>query len=247
MTVTAESTFEEIPLEDIALPAWLEESIPEVRTPVMLQKDGERFYGVFPDERETGRFTSIEDALDFIEGKDDGRGVEFSAEFTEEEQSESRVFTRRGRFRWLRPDSHRLMFLRVKLRDAKYRHEAYVADPENIYLAYTFIVRHPALWVKQYHRYDTDPATPLWDWEADNARSLYFAPITATNGNVLWGLEGGAHVEPDYTSRYHDVRLDTYADTMEGAYIGFAKKLNQYFDWNGEERPDAPDWLNNDD
>lgn len=49
-------------------------------------------------------------------------------------------------------------------------------------------------------------------------------------------LEAGSHREPTYTHYYRDDRLTSYGHTYEEVIIMLAKKVNTYFDVDGNER-----------
>lgn len=121
--------------------------------------------------------------------------------------------------------------------------EAYLKNPTDFELAYTFVDHHPAFWIKEYLPKDLahDAETPkTFDWKTgSHAMSLWCVP-SFNNGKTTWMMEAGQHT-PDYRSHYHDFNLDVYAETVEEAFIIMAEKLNKFFNLDGTNREETED------
>lgn len=117
------------------------------------------------------------------------------------------------------------------LRTAK----AYIAEPSNFLLAYSFLENHPAFWTRH------DPEKYPYDWATSSGlSSLWVSPMVDDEGNTVIAMEHGSSVPPEYKTRYHDTALDVWAPTFEEAYIKLAAKLHKYFYLDGTKREDVP-------
>lgn len=108
----------------------------------------------------------------------------------------------------------------------------YEKKPGDFALAYHFAKGHPAFWTR-YHK-DSN------DW--NTGRELYTEVYQDEDGKVTVGFEDGQAVPPERVMHYHDLRLDSWGSTFEEAYIDLANKIYTYFEVDGSERPDVPDY-----
>lgn len=108
----------------------------------------------------------------------------------------------------------------------------YEKDPGNFALAYHFAKGHPAFWTRRDKNSN--------DWVMD--RELYTEVYTDENGKTTVGFEDGQAVPPERVMHYHDIRLDSWGDTFEEAYIDLANRIYTYFEVDGTERPNVPDY-----
>jgi hypothetical protein len=108
----------------------------------------------------------------------------------------------------------------------------YEKDPGNFALAYHFAKGHPAFWTRQ-HKDSNNWIT---------SRELYTEVYQDENGKVTVGFEDGQAVPPERVMHYHDIRLDSWGATFEEAYIDLANKIYTYFEVDGTERPNVPDY-----
>lgn len=107
----------------------------------------------------------------------------------------------------------------------------YIAGPDDMLNAYSFIQYHPAFWSRQREeRYE-------YQWETGSGHSsLWVWPTKDEKGNVVVAMEHGSAVEPGRYHHYHDPRLDVYGSGFDDAYIKLAAALHKYFDLSGGER-----------
>lgn len=108
----------------------------------------------------------------------------------------------------------------------------YEKDPGNFVLAYHYAKGHPAFWTR--NGKDSN------DWVTD--RDLYTIVHQGEKGEVTVGFEDGQAVPPERVMHYHDIRLDSWGSTFEEAYIDLANKIYTYFEVDGTERPNVPDY-----
>ena len=95
--------------------------------------------------------------------------------------------------------------------------------------SYCMLDDHPAFWTR--HK-----AEPTYDWSnrGNVSDKFWFAP--STSGMMM---ECGAHIAPDYTDTYHDLRLDTYGTSFEDCIIQTAALVDKFFHSDGTERGGA--------
>jgi hypothetical protein len=121
---------------------------------------------------------------------------------------------------------------RISLAKSNYLHflfktERYRTNPNDFYTAYSWVRSHPAFWYR--NRADSS----YWETGKDG----FWLDISKTkSGDLVYMLEGGAAVEPERTSHYHDMRLDVYAPSFEEAYIQFAALVDKFFNVDGSKR-----------
>lgn len=110
----------------------------------------------------------------------------------------------------------------------------YIAEPDNVVLAYEFIQYHPAFWYRYRDGHKND-----WSTE-DGHKSVWVYPTFNKEGNLVVMLEHGSTVSPEYKEHYHDFRLDVWGTSFEDAYVQLAKLVHKFFYLDGSERPDVP-------
>lgn len=104
--------------------------------------------------------------------------------------------------------------------------ETFRAD-NNAASAFDMLDTHPAFWTRR-------AAEPTWDWQTNgHMQDIWFAP---TGGG--WTMEAGGHTD-DFTSKFHDLRLDVYGNTFNDALIELAQKVDKFFNVDGTEIPDV--------
>jgi hypothetical protein len=116
--------------------------------------------------------------------------------------------------------SNYLYFLKSTLR--------YEANATDFMTCFHWLNGHPAFWT----RYSVDRN----DWNTESNGSIWLGVTTDNDGKPVIMLETGGAVEPERTSRYHDLRLDVYAPTYEQAIVQLAAKVHKFFDVDGSER-----------
>lgn len=107
--------------------------------------------------------------------------------------------------------------------------KAWLENQDDFLSAYSFLVGHPAFWTRQSKDHPND-------WNTDHGVSTMWTYPTSKGGKVLWMMETGGAVRPDFLHRYHDLRLDVYAKSYEKAIVKTAKKVHKFFGLDGEER-----------
>lgn len=108
----------------------------------------------------------------------------------------------------------------------------YLKDPKDFVKAWVFVDSHPMGWGRgqgDSHFWATD----------GSAGKVWIYPNRNEKGKVRFMLEHGSQVEPERTSRYHDLRLDVYSDSYEEGFVKLAKKVNKFFYFDGSEKPDV--------
>jgi len=132
---------------------------------------------------------------------------------------------------WLKSDltreEHAFLTFLIWIRTAK----AYLADPENWYLAYHFIEHHPIFWSRRYWKDGVD-----FDWNTNAGQTGMWQGVSMNNGKPVVMLEHGAAVGPSFTMHYHDHKMDVWADSFEDAYVQYAKNVHKYFTLDGYAR-----------
>lgn len=136
-----------------------------------------------------------------------------------------------GRFYPTLSDEDRLRL--VKTAYKTWREEAYPwwqEDPQKWDRAYAFIQGHPAFWVRR-------EAKPTFEWETSAGFSSLWHGLTHDKeGKPCLMLEHGSHIAPEYTTHYHDLRLDVYAPTFEEGLVEMALLVDKFFHPDGTER-----------
>ena len=105
----------------------------------------------------------------------------------------------------------------------------YMTDPEDFVAAHNWLTRHPAFWKKY-------AEGKSFQWETDIGLDDMTIGVWRDNGSTVVLLEVGAHVGPDYTTYYRDTRLTTKASSYEKAIVALAKKVDKFFDLDGNEQ-----------
>lgn len=232
-----------------ALPAWLADILPEPRPPYTLSYEDEQYVVTPPsiggESVEHRLFDDIEDAYNYAKQTDqanpDSGGLIFSSSLPELEEEEkdqkaSFIFLNFekgfGRMLLASTDESYLDTLISAYETWGRTYDVYVEEPDNFLKSYNFISDHPCFWVKS--------KNPLNDysWEfSGHAQNLWFIPyVDEKDGKVYFMMEAGSHVAPYYTEHYHDLRLDTYADSYENVIIKTAELVHKFFHKDGTER-----------
>lgn len=108
--------------------------------------------------------------------------------------------------------------------------EAYHDNPDDLVTSYNFVNFHPVFWAR-----DTPEKT--WDWCTSHAQSIWMdLMLDGDTNDVVWALETGSHIAPHYTHFCHDIRLDTFAPTVEQGFIELARKVSEHFNDDGSEK-----------
>lgn len=113
------------------------------------------------------------------------------------------------------------------------RHQRYEKDPKSWVKAYNWLQHHPLFW----HRMKNEKT---YHWVTDDGLKSNSVFIWKRNGKPEVHMEHGGHVETDYTTFYHDLKLDTRAKNFEKAYIKLAKLVNKFYNPDGTEKPNVP-------
>jgi len=110
----------------------------------------------------------------------------------------------------------------------------WIENQDDFMAAYGFLEGHPAFWKRP------RPEEYPNQWSTDEGVStIWSSPSYRNDGSIVMMMETGAMKAPARQHRYHDLRLDTYEDTYELGIIATAKKVHQFFDLDGSERPDV--------
>jgi hypothetical protein len=199
----------------IVLPEWMDYP-EEEKTIYTLVQDGDTFLIT-----ETGeRFDDVESAYDYIskdlDGDPDLSAIKPRLLFTEK---------RRLLLSFTSEDHRRLD--RYNYWSFLQRNEEYLANQDDWFNAYHWLVNHPAF----YHRIKGD----LNRWISDDglaglSQSIY----KRDDGEIVVLLEHGAWGDADKTGQaYHDYRIEVSASTIEDAYVALAKRVHENFAEDG--------------
>lgn len=246
-----------------ALPGWLEELLPEPKTPIVMSLvDGELLRLRYPDGREDtfDRLPAAHEAArqtdwdlfvadEVFEHYDDGRMMGQLTYPSGRDGFVTMVIS------WT--DGERHEALQRDYQDFVKIAAAYEADPRDFYLAWRFIDRHPAFWTA----YDLDGHP--WHWETDG----YCSKLTQTVwrrdeelgrggvGPVIVSVAAGGHVPEDkgrghrYKDHYADWQLEVDASTFEEAILLLAGRVELCFERDGTPKPEEqiplekPGWV----
>lgn len=183
---------------------------------------------------EGGTFSDLEQAYDFVSNTLKG-DVKFTGDIkaiTGEEDNffvsvKSKNNPKYSRLLMARTDEDEEFFAKSTYYTFLKMSNEYVNDPNDFEKAFHWLDAHPAFW----SRYKADS----FDWEINNNEKIGLG-VMNRNGKTVIMLETGAAVEPERTTRYHDLRLDSDAATYEEAIIKLAARVHKFYDVDGTER-----------
>ena len=127
-------------------------------------------------------------------------------------------------------------FFKSRFEGAKRSEDRFIRD-HDFRSAYMYVTCHPVFWTRRgYEKY-----TNAFGWNTNCSEAIWYAPMWS-DGSYKWALELGAHIpHTEYTSRYHDLRLDVYGDTMEEAYVLLADEVFKLWESDGTEKENNND------
>lgn len=220
--------------DSVALPAWFLAELPEhTPTTTIFFKDG-----LFRFSTEKTTFSTIIEAYDY------GRSLENIDVILDPSVNNHGGRLRAGMFFGVKTKNSKFTRLLMShtthdtLQMLKYEYATWVQDTHPTWLknqndwveAYNWLQKHPAFWYR-----NTKEKT--FDWgQSEGLKTAWVYPYRDQKKKIHVLMEHGAHVEPEYKSHYHDMRLDVRAKTVEKAYILLAKKVNKFFNPDGTER-----------
>lgn len=229
-------------LQDVTLPEWFQACLPEPTPAVTISWDengGDTPFVVSdPTVDSQTSYETIEAAYDST--KTDGRDVIFDESIDGHGCTLSmgcvcvdstNQFTRAL---FSVTDEDRVAILKSSYKEwLENVYPAYKRDPSNLLKAYYFVSNHPAFWTRR-------TGEPTFSWDTSGyVRKIWHGLSTDSEGRPVWMLEGGGHVEPEYTSHYHDLRLDAYGETFEVAVVNFAALVDKFFNIDGTPKEDV--------
>lgn len=112
----------------------------------------------------------------------------------------------------------------------------YEADPTDFYNSYRFLDRHPSFWYV-----NGDLPTTHWNQEDLFARLSLYIFKNEDTGGVVYNIEGGEHVAPEYKERYYNYRLDVRESSFENAVIAFAANVRKFYNNDGTDVTPEPE------
>ena len=229
-------------LASVELPAWFSELLPKLREEAVIKWDseGERFVLLSPRGAVLATGTSYGEVYDtFRENYEEeftlitdesvnGHGGSLVGGSFSEDFDEGKRYARF--FPTVDDDTH------LALHKSSYKswlecHESWLKNQEDWVEAYNWLTLHPAFWYK----HEQDEA-PTWHWETNNGLSSLWVAVQRDKSGPVVMMEHGAHVAPQYTQHYHDIRLDVYAPSFEEGYVKLAKLVHKFFHDDGTER-----------
>lgn len=110
--------------------------------------------------------------------------------------------------------------------------ERYLANPADWTVAYNWLEAHPLFWTRQ-------GSAPIWTWTTGfGLRDAWVTVSDDGSTPVVW-IEHGGRLEPDCRQHCLDHRLSSVGNTLEDAYVTLARKVNEYYDIEGNSRQDS--------
>lgn len=203
------------------LPSWLEPLVPEVSEPAVISYENETYVVNDPNGNKT-LFNNLEEAYDTSKSTNDVVIDESVPEYNDFFISVPCKDNNYNRVLFSFSDYDRLGVLENSYSIFLELAEKYHNNPSDFFLSYNFVTSHPAFWTRR-------DEEKTFDWNGDYSQNVWMSPIKGEDGNIVWMLEAGSHIEPDYTSHYHDLRLDVYAPTVEDGYIQLAALVSKFF------------------
>lgn len=226
-------------VQDVVLPEWLQECLPSPKpvytvswsdtggaTPFLVHDEASAFWKSFETVSEAYDAVREEDGDIVFDPTIDGHGCKISFMGVSVDSDGPYV-----RMLFSSTDADKLALLKSSYKTWLEDHyPSYKGNPNSIQDAYEFISNHPAFWTRR------DGEATL-DWEtSEYMQHLWHGLSTDSGGKCAWMVEGGGHVEPDYTTHYHDLRLDAYGETFEEAIVNFAALVDKFFHIDGTPR-----------
>jgi hypothetical protein len=104
----------------------------------------------------------------------------------------------------------------------------YAKHPENFYVSYNYLNRHPAFW--QGYKMKDDIS-----WECDYGMGEAMISVYMEEGLVRVLLEHGPYVDDLHKTHTIDPRIVSVDDSYEAAVILMAKRVNDFYDETGSE------------
>lgn len=224
------------------LPEWLLNELPEPQEPATIEFKNDKYVAISPAQEEID-FKTVDEAYDHAQ-KEWKLEVVFDTSLPEHtgEFNNSMIWGKKtkngvrglfsssdeGNFKDLEEDYEE--FLKLA--------EEYNNNPNDFKTVYRFVDTHPAFWNR--------PNINLpWYWMTEGHCALHngkltIEPLFKEDGSYAWVIETGAHVEPEYTDRYHDYKLDSYGSTVEEAYIKLAENIAKFYNVDGTAKKDVP-------
>lgn len=203
------------------LPDWLEENLPTPR-PVeyIYYRDGAFYFRNWPYATFAEAYDAVtRDAnMDFDQSVKDKMGWSDNGLLFTEEGS-NRLFV-------VSTDQERLWLVEQDFTNSIEAIRDWRNNKDDFKASYYMLDGHPAFWTRH-------TPEPMYDWSnwGNVSEKFWFAP--ATKGMMM---ECGAHIEPDYTDTYHDLRLDTFGESFEDCIIQTAALVDKFFHEDGTER-----------
>lgn len=225
-------------------PAWLEAELPEVGELSVVSPCEGGFVIEDPDGGRSDVYPTLAAAYDGFDRAVLGRNIVFSDDCVAAEEGAEEllggVVLPNGRFLIVFTDADELALLQEAYRSWQDVYEEWRQDPKDFVKAFYFLEQHPAFWVRA-----TEERTFSWHTAAGAPREV--CPWRDDQGNVGVSMELGAHVAPEYTTHYHDIRLDVTAGSYEEAVVELATRVDLFFDKDGVEREgvpfEEPEWM----
>lgn len=207
------------------LPEWLETNLPAIRQvrEVKYAEKTKKFYveGTKP------RYDSIVELYDDPVHRNDKYTIIFSDEACAAAgfDSDNGFYFAGNRLLLVMTDKEHRELVEHALQESVALIREWRKDKTDFRASYAMLDRHPAFW----QRRDENP-TFYW-YTSDHVQGFWHA--LSDDGMMM---ETGSHVEPEFTSRYHDLRLDTYGKTFEDCIIATAALVDKFYREDGVER-----------
>lgn len=220
--------------DTVTIPPWLAHALPTVTEPATIDyHEGE--YICYLPHGEHHFFHDLASAYDYLGETHEVEFTDRVPELRNNPFDHRMVFgdvnsnTGTERLYISMPDAVKRDHIAADLLSSYHREQEFVQYPHDFVSAYNYVKAHPAFWVKP-----VNDSSFMWERET----CFYVEPLSTDTGYV-WTIEHGGSVPPEYTTHYHDIRLDSSGDTVEEAYIAFAHRVYECFQWDGVERPQA--------
>jgi hypothetical protein len=231
------------------LPKWLTDLLPEPALPAAIKFSDGKYFVHYPENGEYPE-TAISEAFDTISEAYKSINTRETDPIFDESLPELKDKHNRGGM--ISVESEHPGFSKIlissteddHLRILQYHYNGwresapeYLANPNDFLMAYYFLDSHPCFWTRQLT--NSGEVRDPFGWKmSGHAMDLWSMPeFSETNPTgVTFMMEAGAHIAPAYTSHFHDLRMDVYAESYEAAIIKTAALVHKFFDLEGNER-----------
>lgn len=226
---------EEYLKKDVTLPQWLLDNLPDFTKHYCLKYNADsKFYVLTHPDGTIQNFSDILSAYDYARSRNHDVLIDENVP----EYNNGFIFVPHdGMSQIIFSNSYdmRLNVIKDTYKMAMLAISNYKKNRNDFLTAYNFINLHPAFWVKYKNGMNNNVETvgKTFGWKTSHASSILIEPAQEPDGSIIWRIETGGHVPPDYSEHYYDFRLDAEAATVEECFIQLANKVYNLFSATG--------------